>query len=215
MNKRTKEIKYIIITTAVIILLTIIGLVVFLFNVDIKPNGQIDLSELQQKNEVSNNYTAVTENRVVTKAPENEGATYDLIENDYDGVYQIILNQNNLYFNVVDKEEFAKKYPKSDIDVNNYNQISASNYKIQDINVGKIKDTSYLVLSLEEQEVVLLDLDKAISESNLVVENEVIRLGKNVKKIENVIKSVNDKQENTIILCTSDGQNYDLSNFVE
>ncbi len=215
MNKRTKEIKYIIITTAVIILLTIIGLVVFLFNVDIKPNGQIDLSELQQKNEVSNNYTAVTENSVVTTAPENEGATYDLIENDYDGVYQIILNQNNLYFNVVDKEEFAKKYPKSDIDVNNYNQISASNYKIQDINVGKIKDTSYLVLSLEEQEVVLLDLDKAISESNLVVENEVIRLGKNVKKIENVIKSVNDKQENTIILCTSDGQNYDLSNFVE
>ena len=117
---------------------------------------------------------------------------------------------------ITDSDKFSKEYKNSKLDKNNDNEINKSDFLIEDFNIGKIGDDTYLVLSLKDNEFTLLNLDDAIKNNDFSNYAERIILGVDIQKIENVVvEKENGEKVDTILLCSSNGKNYDVSNFVE
>ncbi len=217
MPKNMKDIKKLIILIVLLIIVAIIGLIVFLFNVDIKNPGKIDLIQQMQNNteNQNTNYSDISENNIETPK-DDENLQYSIVKTDIDGIYQIALSDNKLYLRILDSDIFFREYKNSELSAENYNEINSSDFKIKDFNIGKIGNKNYLVLYTVDQEFTLLNIDEAIESNDFSNYSEKIFLGKDISKIENaIVRKESGEEIETMIICSKDNKNYDLSNFVE
>ncbi len=214
--KNSKQIKNLIILTVAIMILAIVGLVIFLLNVNVEKDSPMTATENNTNivEDNTNNYTDISADKSVT-GTESEDTTYDIIECDLNGNFQVVLSKNKLYLNVINKENFKKTYPDSKINVNESNEIKSNNFEIKDIKVGKLKNSTYLVTYTNNGEINFLDLNQAIVDNKLELNGELIKLDYKESKMQNVVKKHRDIEEETIILCATNGTNYDLSSFLE
>ena len=109
MPKNMKDIKKLIILIVLLIIVAIIGLIVFLFNVDIKNPGKIDLIQQMQNNteNQNTNYSDISENNIETPK-DDENLQYSIVKTDIDGIYQIALSDNKLYLRILDSDIFLE-----------------------------------------------------------------------------------------------------------
>lgn len=215
-KKSISEIKKMIILVIVIIVLTIIALLIFLSNVDIKDmTAQATINqEKASTNEQNYIYTGLDNANIIT-SEENKGATYNLTSCDFDATYQVILDSGKVYFEVLDEDKFLEKYPDSEIDMGKQNQIALHNYNIKGIYIGKIDDKDYLLTVTDKATIGIMDIEEAVNNNVFRIKNELISFDAGVSRVENAIRKMGEKVEKTAIIITSDGKNYDLSNFVK
>lgn len=205
-----------IILLIVIIILTIIALLVFLSGVDIKDMTAEAIANQNQVNSNEQNYIYVgLDNANVITSEENKGSTYNLVSCDLDATYQVTLEKGKVYFEVLDEDRFLEKYPDSEIDIQRQSQIALHNYNIKGIYIGKIENKDYLLAVTDKATIGIMDIEEAVNDDVFRMKNELISFDSGVVRVENSIRKIGEKVEKTVIVITSDGKNYDLSNFVK
>ena len=208
-KRNSSEVKRMIFLLVAILVIVMIGLVIFLFNVD------VDISSLRsgQNAETSNedNFVEVNENGIITSEL-NYQSSYDFISNSLDGEYQVALSDDKLFFNILDEDAFNEKYPNNNLETEN--EIKIGEYGIKQINIGKIGDKEYLVIIVDGGKVGIMDIGEAVNNNNLAIRDELVSFNVGAIRIENVIRRDDVESENTIVIVTEDGQGYDLLEFI-
>ena len=189
--------------------LSIIGLIIFVLNVNIESTSSNDQPENQVQNVVEN----PNSNLIATDAV--EGIEYNIIAKDDLASYEIVLKDKKLYFNVIDENKFLGKFSKSKV-TDMENEIAIHDYKITNIYVGKYNEEEYLLALTEDGALGIMNINDAVEENVFRIKNQLITLGKGkIVNVDNGIKVYDNKEEETMIIEADDGKKYNLDNFVE
>lgn len=207
-RKSSSQIKNMLVWLAILILVILIGLIIFVLNVNIESTSSND----QPENQVQNVVEDPNSNLIATDAV--EGIEYNIIAKDDLASYEIVLKDKKLYFNVIDENKFLGKFSKSKVtDIEN--EIAIHDYKITNIYVGKYNEDEYLLALTEDGALGIMNINDAVEENVFRIKNQLITLGKGkIVNVDNGIK-VYDNKEETMIIEADDGKKYNLDNFVE
>lgn len=208
-RKSSSQIKNMLVWLAILILVILIGLIIFVLNVNIESTGSND----QPENQVQNVVEDPNSNLIATDAV--EGIEYNIIAKDDLASYEIVLKDKKLYFNVIDENKFLGKFSKSKVtDIEN--EIAIHDYKITNIYVGKYNEEEYLLALTEDGALGIMNINDAVEENVFRIKNQLITLGKGkIVNVDNGIKVYDNKEEETMIIEADDGKKYNLDNFVE
>lgn len=208
-RKSSSQIKNMLVWLAIFILVILIGLIIFVLNVNIESTSSND----QPENQVENVVEDPNSNLITTDAV--EGIEYNIIAKDDAASYEIVLKDKKLYFNVIDENKFLDKYSKSKVtDIEN--EIAIHDYKITNIYVGKYNKDEYLLALTEDGSLGIMNINDAVEENVFRIKNQLITLGKGkIVNVDNGIKVYDNKEEETMIIEADDGKKYNLDNFVE
>ena len=208
-RKSSSQIKNMLVWLAILILVILIGLIIFVLNVNIESTSSNDQPENQVQNVVEN----PNSNLIATDAV--EGIEYNIIAKDNLASYEIVLKDKKLYFNVIDENKFLGKFSKSKV-TDMENEIAIHDYKITNIYVGKYNEEEYLLALTEDGALGIMNINDAVEENVFRIKNQLITLGKGkIVNVDNGIKVYDNKEEETMIIEADDGKNYNLDNFVE
>lgn len=208
-KRNSSEVKRMIFLLVAILVIVMIGLVIFLFNVDVDNSSLRSGQNAETSNE--DNFVEVNENGIITSEL-NYQSSYDFISNSLDGEYQVALSDDKLFFNILDEDAFNEKYPNNNLETEN--EIKIGEYGIKQINIGKIGDKEYLVIIVDGGKVGIMDIGEAMNNNNLAIRDELVSFNVGAIRIENVIRRDDVESENTIVIVTEDGQGYDLLEFI-
>lgn len=208
-KRNSSEVKRMIFLLVAILVIVMIGLVIFLFNVDVDNSSLRSGQNAETSNE--DNFVEVNENGIITSEL-NYQSSYDFISNSLDGEYQVALSDDKLFFNILDEDAFNEKYPNNNLETKN--EIKIGEYGIKQINIGKIGDKEYLVIIVDGGKVGIMDIGEAVNNNNLAIRDELVSFNVGAIRIENVIRRDDVESENTIVIVTEDGQGYDLLEFI-
>lgn len=209
MKKRSSnQIKKILIGTAIIVVGALIALIVFLLNVNIK--GVDDLQDSTETSEVTGN---TTQN---IASIDDSLSEYDTVAKDDDNTFEVRFDGEKMYFSILDKDNFLKKYPNSEVNTSNEIEIATHNYNVDSILIGTCKNDEYLIALMSDGKIGIMNVQEAIENNVFRIKNQLISIG-NAKaiSISNGYKESNNKRENTIIVKANDEKKYDLSDFIE
>lgn len=208
-RKSSSQIKNMLVWLAILILVILIGLIIFVLNVNIESTSSNDQPENQVQNVVEN----PNSNLIATDAA--EGIEYNIIAKDNLASYEIVLKDKKLYFNVIDENKFLGKFSKSKV-TDMENEIAIHDYKITNIYVGKYNEEEYLLALTEDGALGIMNINDAVEENVFRIKNQLITLGKGkIVNVDNGIKVYDNKEEETMIIEADDGKKYNLDNFVE
>ena len=208
-RKSSSQIKNMLVWLAILILVILIGLIIFVLNVNIESTSSNDQPENQVQNVVEN----PNSNLIATDAV--EGIEYNIIAKDNLASYEIVLKDKKLYFNVIDENKFLGKFSKSKV-TDMENEIAIHDYKITNIYVGKYNEEEYLLALTEDGALGIMNINDAVEENVFRIKNQLIPLGKGkIVNVDNGIKVYDNKEEETMIIEADDGKKYNLDNFVE
>ena len=208
-RKSSSQIKNMLVWLAILILVILIGLIIFVLNVNIESTSSNDQPENQVQNVVEN----PNSNLIATDAV--EGIEYNIIAKDDLASYEIVLKDKKLYFNVIDENKFLGKFSKSKV-TDMENEIAIHDYKITNIYVGKYNEEEYLLALTEDGALGIMNINDAVEENVFRIKNQLIKLGKGkIVNVDNGIKVYDNKEEETMIIEADDGKKYNLDNFVE
>ena len=208
-RKSSSQIKNMLVWLAILILVILIGLIIFVLNVNIESTSSNDQPENQVQNVVEN----PNSNLIATYAV--EGIEYNIIAKDNLASYEIVLKDKKLYFNVIDENKFLGKFSKSKV-TDMENEIAIHDYKITNIYVGKYNEEEYLLALTEDGALGIMNINDAVEENVFRIKNQLITLGKGkIVNVDNGIKVYDNKEEETMIIEADDGKKYNLDNFVE
>lgn len=208
-RKSSSQIKNMLVWLAILILVILIGLIIFVLNVNIESTSSSDQPENQVQNVVEN----PNSNLIATDAV--EGIEYNIIAKDDLASYEIVLKDKKLYFNVIDENKFLGKFSKSKV-TDMENEIAIHDYKITNIYVGKYNEEEYLLALTEDGALGIMNINDAVEENVFRIKNQLITLGKGkIVNVDNGIKVYDNKEEETMIIEADDGKKYNLDNFVE
>ena len=208
-RKSSSQIKNMLVWLAILILVILIGLIIFVLNVNIENTSSNDQPENQVQNVVEN----PNSNLIATDAA--EGIEYNIIAKDNLASYEIVLKDKKLYFNVIDENKFLGKFSKSKV-TDMENEIAIHDYKITNIYVGKYNEEEYLLALTEDGALGIMNINDAVEENVFRIKNQLITLGKGkIVNVDNGIKVYDNKEEETMIIEADDGKKYNLDNFVE
>ena len=208
-RKSSSQIKNMLVWLAILILVILIGLIIFVLNVNIESTSSNDQPENQVQNVVEN----PNSNLIATDAV--EGTEYNIIAKDDLASYEIVLKDKKLYFNVIDENKFLGKFSKSKV-TDMENEIAIHDYKITNIYVGKYNEEEYLLALTEDGALGIMNINDAVEENVFRIKNQLITLGKGkIVNVDNGIKVYDNKEEETMIIEADDGKKYNLDNFVE
>ena len=208
-RKSSSQIKNMLVWLAILILVILIGLIIFVLNVNIESTSSNDQPENQVQNVVEN----PNSNLIATDAA--EGIEYNIIGKDNLASYEIVLKDKKLYFNVIDENKFLGKFSKSKV-TDMENEIAIHDYKITNIYVGKYNEEEYLLALTEDGALGIMNINDAVEENVFRIKNQLITLGKGkIVNVDNGIKVYDNKEEETMIIEADDGKKYNLDNFVE
>ncbi len=208
-RKSSSQIKNMLVWLAILILVILIGLIIFVLNVNIESTSSNDQPENQVQNVVEN----PNSNLIATDAV--EGIEYNIIAKDNLASYEIVLKDKKLYFNVIDENKFLGKFSKSKV-TDMENEIAIHDYKITNIYVGKYNEEEYLLALTEDGALGIMNINDAVEENVFRIKNQLITLGKGkIVNVDNGIKVYDNKEEETMIIEADDGKKYNLDNFVE
>lgn len=208
-RKSSSQIKNMLVCLAILILVILIGLIIFVLNVNIESTSSNDQPENQVQNVVEN----PNSNLIATDAV--EGIEYNIIAKDDLASYEIVLKDKKLYFNVIDENKFLGKFSKSKV-TDMENEIAIHDYKITNIYVGKYNEEEYLLALTEDGALGIMNINDAVEENVFRIKNQLITLGKGkIVNVDNGIKVYDNKEEETMIIEADDGKKYNLDNFVE
>ena len=208
-RKSSSQIKNMLVWLAILILVILIGLIIFVLNVNIESTSSNDQPENQVQNVVEN----LNSNLIATDAV--EGIEYNIIAKDNLASYEIVLKDKKLYFNVIDENKFLGKFSKSKV-TDMENEIAIHDYKITNIYVGKYNEEEYLLALTEDGALGIMNINDAVEENVFRIKNQLITLGKGkIVNVDNGIKVYDNKEEETMIIEADDGKKYNLDNFVE
>lgn len=208
-RKSSSQIKNMLVWLAILILVILIGLIIFVLNVNIESTSSNDQPENQVQNVVEN----PNSNLIATDAV--EGIEYNIIAKDDLASYEIVLKDKKLYFNVIDENKFLGKFSKSKV-TDMENEIAIHDYKITNIYVGKYNEDEYLLALTEDGSLGIMNINDAVEENVFRIKNQLITLGKGkIVNVDNGIKVYDNKEEETMIIEADDGKKYNLDNFVE
>ena len=208
-RKSSSQIKNMLVWLAILILVILIGLIIFVLNVNIESTSSNDQPENQLQNVVEN----PNSNLIATDAV--EGIEYNIIAKDNLASYEIVLKDKKLYFNVIDENKFLGKFSKSKV-TDMENEIAIHDYKITNIYVGKYNEEEYLLALTEDGALGIMNINDAVEENVFRIKNQLITLGKGkIVNVDNGIKVYDNKEEETMIIEADDGKKYNLDNFVE
>lgn len=209
MKKRSSnQIKKILIGTAIIVVGALIALIVFLLNVNIK--GVDDLQDSTETSEVTGN---TTQNIV---SIDDSLSQYNTVIKDDENMFEVRFDGEKMYFSILDKDNFLKKYPNSEVNISNEIEIATHNYNVDSILIGTCKNDEYLIALMSDGKIGIMNVQEAIENNVFRIKNQLISIG-NAKaiSISNGYKESNNKRENTIIVKANDEKKYDLSDFIE
>lgn len=208
-RKSSSQIKNMLVLLAIFILVILIGLIIFVLNVNIESTSSND----QPENQVQNVVEDPNSNLIATDAV--EGIEYNIIAKDDLASYEIVLKDKKLYFNVIDENKFLGKFSKSKV-TDMENEIAIHDYKITNIYVGKYNEDEYLLALTEDGALGIMNINDAVEENVFRIKNQLITLGKGkIVNVDNGIKVYDNKEEETMIIEADDGKKYNLDNFVE
>lgn len=208
-RKSSSQIKNMLVWLAILILVILIGLIIFVLNVNIESTSSND----QPENQVQNVVEDPNSNLIATDAV--DGIEYNIIAKDDLASYEIVLKDKKLYFNVIDENKFLGKFPKSKV-IDIENEIAIHDYKITNIYVGKYNEDEYLLALTEDGALGIMNINDAVEENVFRIKNQLITLGKGkIVNVDNGIKVYDNKEEETMIIEADDGKKYNLDNFVE
>ena len=208
-RKSSSQIKNMLIWLAILILVILIGLIIFVLNVNIESTSSNDQPENQVQNVVEN----PNSNLIATDAVEE--IEYNIIAKDDLASYEIVLKDKKLFFNVIDENKFLGKFSKSKV-TDMENEIAIHDYKITNIYVGKYNEEEYLLALTEDGALGIMNINDAVEENVFRIKNQLITLGKGkIVNVDNGIKVYDNKEEETMIIEADDGKKYNLDNFVE
>lgn len=208
-RKSSSQIKNMLVWLAILILVILIGLIIFVLNVNIESTSSND----QPKNQVQNVVENPNSNLIATDAV--EGIEYNIIAKDDLASYEIVLKDKKLFFNVIDENKFLGKFSKSKV-TDMENEIAIHDYKITNIYVGKYNEEEYLLALTEDGALGIMNINDAVEENVFRIKNQLITLGKGkIVNVDNGIKVYDNKEEETMIIEADDGKKYNLDNFVE
>lgn len=208
-RKSSSQIKNMLVWLAILILVILIGLIIFVLNVNIESTSSNDQPENQVQNVVEN----PNSNLIATDSV--EGIEYNIIAKDDLASYEIVLKDKKLYFNVIDENKFLGKFSKSKV-TDMENEIAIHDYKITNIYVGKYNEEEYLLALTEDGALGIMNINDAVEENVFRIKNQLITLGKGkIVNVDNGIKVYDNKEEETMIIEADDGKKYNLDNFVE
>ena len=208
MKKRSSnQIKKILIGMAVLVVGTLIALIIFLLNVNIK--GVDDWQDNTETSAVTGN---IAQNIV---SIEDSLSEYSTVVKDEDNTFEVRFDGKKMYFSILDEDNFLKKYPKSEVDTSNEIEIAIHNYNVDSILIGTCKNDEYLIVLMNDGKLGIMNVQDAIENNVFRIKNQLVSIG-NVKitGISNGYKTDN-KREDTIIVKADDGKKYDLADFVE
>lgn len=208
MKKRSSnQIKKILIGTVILVVGVLIALIIFLLNVDIK--GADDLQDNTETFVVTGN---TTQNIV---SIEDSLSQYNTVIKDDENMFEVRFDGEKMYFSILDKDNFLKKYPNSEVNTSNEIEIATHNYNVDSILIGTCKNDEYLIALMSDGKLGIMNIQDAIENNVFRIKNQLVSIG-NVKAtgISNGYKTDN-KREDTIIVKANDGKKYDLADFVE
>lgn len=209
MKKRSSnQIKKILIGTVIVVVGVLIALIIFLLNVDIK--GADDLQDDTETFVVTGN---TTQNIV---SIDDSLSQYNTVTKDDENMFEVRFDGEKMYFSILDKDKFLKKYPNSEVNTSNEIEIATHNYNVDSILIGTCKNDEYLIALMSDGKIGIMNVQEAIENNVFRFKNQLISIG-NAKaiSISNGYKKSNNKQENTIIVKANDEKKYDLADFVE
>lgn len=212
-RKSSKELRNMLIALIIMIVLILIAFIIFIFNVDVKKNGTTNI-----RNIISNKNNKENENVVIDGviAPDElAGAEYESVDYDKECSFQVKTNKGKVYLNVLDEDIFEKKYPNSKLDLKLEKEIATHDYKVKEVYIKKCRDIEYLLVTMEDGNIGIMDIEEAIKENVFRIKNELITLNKPVSRIFTTYRTFNNETQETTVLVSSNGQMYDLQNFVE
>ena len=199
-RKSSSQIKNMLVWLAILILVILIGLIIFVLNVNIESTSSNDQPENQVQNVVEN----PNSNLIATDAV--EGIEYNIIAKDNLASYEIVLKDKKLYFNVIDENKFLGKFSKSKV-TDMENEIAIHDYKITNIYVGKYNEEEYLLALTEDGALGIMNINDAVEENVFRIKNQLITLGKGkIVNVDNGIKVYDNKEEETMIIEADDGK---------
>lgn len=195
MKKRSSnDIKKIIIMIVLLMLFVLIGLIAFLFSVDVKMNEITTYPENaseEKREEIQDSSKNIT--------LEN----YELLQKSSDGKIEVKLVNSKVFFSIKDEE---KSYNDLEIDV--------KENTIQDIFIGKIDKKEYLLVITDKGSIGIMEIDKAVQKNKFEIDDDLITFEKAVIRVENANMKLANGIIETIIVFTADDKKYDLSDFV-
>lgn len=203
MKKRSSnQIKSFIIVFVAILMIALIGLIVFLLNVDIKRNvnNQENSEEKVVENEKQEYESISLENYTITKK-------------DSDNIMEIKILNGKLILDIINELKFKEIYPDSIIDTNEEFEIAVHENKIEDIIISKIGEKHYLLVITDKGHVGIMNIEDAVENDVFRIKNSLISFEKPVIRLINA--ETNNGEKQTVIVILSDGNKYDLSNIVE
>ena len=209
MKKRSSnQIKKILIGTVIVVVGVLIALIIFLLNVDIK--GADDLQDNTETFVVTGN---TTQNIV---SIDDSLSQYNTVTKDDENMFEVRFDGEKMYFSILDKDKFLKKYPNSEVNTSNEIEIATHNYNVDSILIGTCKNDEYFIALMSDGKIGIMNVQEAIENNVFRIKNQLISIG-NAKaiSISNGYKKSNNKQENTIIVKANDEKKYDLADFVE
>lgn len=209
MKKRSSnQIKKILIGTVILVVGVLIVLIIFLLNVDIK--GADDLQDDTETFVVTGN---TTQNIV---SIDDSLSQYNTVIKDDENMFEVRFDGEKMYFSILDKDNFLKKYPNSEVNTSNEIEIATHNYNVDSILIGTCKNDEYLIALMSDGKIGIMNVQEAIENNVFRIKNQLISIG-NAKaiSISNGYKENNNKRENTIIVKANDEKKYDLSDFIE
>ncbi|MCI8290838.1 MAG: hypothetical protein HFJ25_01075 [Clostridia bacterium] len=197
MKKRSsKDIKKIIIMIVLLMLFVLIGLIVFLFSVDVRMNEITTYDENANANEERREGIQDSSKNVTLE-------NYELFQFSENGKIEIKLLDGKVFLSINDDE---KVYNNIEIDV--------KENTVQDIFIGEIDEKDYLLVINEKGSVGIMNIDRAVQKNRFEIEDNLITFEKAVVRIDNANMKLSNGFIKTIIVFTSDDKKYDLSDFV-
>lgn len=203
MKKRSSnQIKSFIIVFVAILMIVLIGLIVFLLNVDIKRNvnNQENSEEKVVENEKQEHESISLENYTITKK-------------DSDNIMEIKILNGKLILDIINELKFKEIYPDSIINTDEEFEITVHENKIEDITISKIGEKHYLLVITDKGHVGIMNIEDAVENDVFRIKNSLISFEKPVIRLINA--ETNNEEKQTVIVILSDGNKYDLSNIVE
>ncbi len=190
----SKDIRNFILIIFLILVFVLIGLIIFLFTVDVKMNNIMtyDVNTQESKSEIQDSSKNITL------------ANYDLFKKSSEGDIEIKLSGDKVFISAKNEE---KSY--NNIEVNVKENI------IQDIFIGKIDKKEYLLVLTDKGSIGIMEIDEAIEKNKFEINDDLITFEKQIIRLENANMKLDNEYLETIIIFTSDGMKYDLSDFAK
>ena len=165
MKKRTSnQIKKILIGTVIVVVGLLIALIIFLLNVDIK--GADDLQDDTETFVVTGN---TTQNIL---SIDDSLSQYNIVIKDDENMFEVRFDGEKMYFSILDKDNFLKKYPNSEVNTSNEIEIATHNYNVDSILIGTCKNEEYLIALMSDGKIGIMNVQEAIENNVFRIKNQ-------------------------------------------